>query len=377
MSKLGVGSVLLCLVAGLAVAQTAADIRSPSYDPKSAEGGLISQALLADDAAQKVQFLSAFIEKYGAHSAAGFAHYQLSQAYVETGDYDKAVESAQFVLKIAPDDLEFRHNMIKALEGKQDWDSLLTNINETKDLADKATGPKPAEVSQDEWNLQTEYAQGIHQYLEYSLYTSMFTITDPATKAGFGEALRQHYPDGEYGKLAAEQLALAYQQAGDFEKMLGVMRDSVAQSPTNETFLYTLAESSIRSNELDQANQYAKQLVDLMETKQKPEAMADADWGNHKTLFTAYGNFILGRVLVIQENYRGGRTLLLETVDPLKAAGGENYGILAYFLGICYVKLDVQGDNIAAARNWLGVASNTASPYQSESKNILSKLPPQ
>jgi hypothetical protein len=83
----------------------------------------------------------------------------------------------------------------------------------------------------------------------------------------------------------------------------------------------------------------------------------------------------LGRILTIQEKYREGRTLLLKSVDPIKAQGGENYGVLGYFLGICFVKLDVAGDNLAAARSWMTVAANTPSGYQGEAKNILSKLP--
>ena len=72
--------------------------------------------------------------------------------------------------------------------------------------------------------------------------------------------------------------------------------------------------------------------------------------------------------------YRDGRKLLLTAVEPLKEQGGETYGALAYFLGICYVKLDVEGDNIAVATRWMGEAAKTQSPYQGEAKKTLAAI---
>jgi tetratricopeptide (TPR) repeat protein len=200
-------------------------------------------------------------------------------------------------------------------------------------------------------------------------------MPEPAPKIKSVETLREHFPESEYTKLSGEPLATAYQQAGEFEKMLEAMREYSERNPTNELFLYTLGDAHTRKNELEPAKQYADQLIQLMEQKQKPEGVDDASWDKQKNLFTALGNSLLGRILVTEEKYREGRAILLTTVDPLKEQGGDAYGTLAYFLGICYVKLDIQGDNIAVARNWITVASNTPSAYQAEAKTILAKLP--
>jgi hypothetical protein len=162
---------------------------------------------------------------------------------------------------------------------------------------------------------------------------------------------------------------------GDYAKMFDAMRESLAVNPNNEGFLYTLAEQHVRKNELDPAKKYADQLLAVAAQKPKPESVDDATWAQQKALFEALGNFVLGRILTIQEKYREGRALLLKSVDPIKAQGGENLGVLAYFLGICYVKLDVAGDNIAAARNWMSTSAGIQSAYQGEAKNVLSKLP--
>ena len=374
MRRLGLTFLLVFALPGLLAAQ--GDIRNPTVNSQTAEGGLITQAGIADDPAAKIKFLETFVEKFGSHEAIGYVYFQLQGLYLGQENYAKAVEYGEKLLKIVPNDLEARHNQIKGYEGKGDWAALLAIITETKPLADKVVaGPKPANVGDPEWKTQVEYAEGVVQYLEYSLYTSLFKITDGATKLKYVEALRQMYPQGQYTKQSGEQLVAAYQLLGDYPKMFDAMRESLAANPNNEGFLYTLAEQHVRKSELDPAKKYADQLLAVVGQKPKPEGVADDAWARQKALFEALGNFVLGRILTIQEKYREGRALLLKSVDPIKAQGGENYGVLGYFLGICYVKLDVGGDNIGAARNWMSVAANTPSAYQGEAKNVLSKLP--
>ena len=107
-----------------------------------------------------------------------------------------------------------------------------------------------------------------------------------------------------------------------------------------------LAETRLGLQQLEPARMWGQKLVDVMATKQKPENLSEEDWTNRKELFSAYGNFALGKVSFHEagdgnkDKFRESRKFLLEAVEPLKAQGGQNYGMLAYFLGICYVKLD-------------------------------------
>ena len=43
-------------------------------------------------------------------------------------------------------------------------------------------------------------------------------------------------------------------------------------------------------------------------------------------------------------------------------------------LGICYVKLDIGGDNIAQATKWMGIAAKEANPYQAEATKTLGAI---
>jgi tetratricopeptide (TPR) repeat protein len=285
------------------------------------------------------------------------------------------------LLEIAPEDVEIRHNMTKAYEGKQDWDALLPHLMETKPYAEKdSQAPEPEyEDEVEAWEAQVDYAKGVIQYIEYSLFTSALKITDPQKKIAYMDTLREHYPEGQYAKQTADYYLQAYQQLGDVAKMLEWMEKSVAANPGNESYLFTLADAFAGQQQFDRAKGYAEQLIQVMAQKPKPENQTEEEWTKHKELFTTYGNYVLGKLIVMQagedkQQYRDGRKQLLTTVDVLEANGGETYGGLAYFLGICYVKLDIGGDNINQASKWMGIASKTPGPYQSPAAQTLAAI---
>jgi hypothetical protein len=106
--------------------------------------------------------------------------------------------------------------------------------------------------------------------------------------------------------------------------------------------------------------------------------MGDEDWTKHKAVFTARANYMLGRIMVLDaknnNDFREARKLMLSAVDPMKEAGGQEWGIMAYMLGICYVKLDIQGDNIRQATNWMATSAGVENPYQAAARDTLSKI---
>lgn len=379
MHKLAAALFLTISMSSAAWAQV--DIRNPTINTASAEGALITQAGMAEDPDEKLKLLETFAEKFSGHSAIGYVYLQLQGLYLPKNNFDRVIEYGKKLLAIVPGDVEVSHNLTKAYEGKQDWAALLPHLIETKPAAEKdvVTAEPEYEDEVAAWQAKIDYAKGVVQYIEYSLYTSALKIADPQTKINYMNALREQYADGQYAKQTVDYYIQAYQQLGDFENMLAEMEKAVAANPAQESYLYTLAESSLRQNNHDKAKAFAEQLVQVMSQKPKPENQTDEAWEKHKALFTAYGNLVLGKSLVSQagetkQMYRDGRTLLLTAVEPLKEQGGETYGALAYFLGICYVKLDVEGDNIAAATRWMGEAAKTQSPYQGEAKKTLAAI---
>lgn len=386
MKKLALFLSISCLFLVPAIAQEEEeyDFRDVDINTGSPEGQLITQASESEDTAEKIQLLETFVEKYSDDHAIDWVRLQLQSHYLETQNFAKVVEHGEAILDVAPEDIEVLHNLTKGYEGVQEWAALLPHLLATKTVADAEAGVENYEDADEQetalWKGQVEYAEGVVQYVEYSLYTSSFKITDPATKVKYLETLREQYPEGQYGSPALDPLATAYRQAGNLDKMAETMALALENSPGNEEYLYTLAETRLSQQQLEQARMYGQKLLDVMATKEKAENLSEEDWTNRKELFTAYGNFVLGKVSFSEaggsdkNKFRESRKFLLQTVEPLKAQGGQNYGVLAYFLGICYVKLDIAGDNIAQATRWMGVAAGIEGPVQAQAKDILSKI---
>ena len=361
MRKPLIALMMTCLLLGAAWAQ-APDIRNPDIgdDP---QGQLLTDAGISEDPAQKIAILSSFAEKYPNDPNIGYCYLQLQGLFLEAEQYDKAAEVSEKLLKTVPDDLEVRHNTIRALEGTGSWEKLLPLLVETKGLAEKAGD---------------EYATGVVQYVEYSLITSALKIEDPKTKLAFLDALREHYPDGQYANspAAVDGYVMASQQLGDISPAVPVMQAAIDANPSNpnEGYLYMLAENALEKRDGAKVKEFSEKLISAMASKPKPDNLSAEQWEGQKKLFTAYGHFVMGRQLASTENYRDAREHLQQAVEPIQAQGGPRYGILAFYLGICYVKLDVGGDNIPQASKWMSVAAQTENPFQAEAKKTLAAI---
>ena len=152
----------------------------------SPEGQLITQASSSEDTAEKIQLLETFVEEYSDDHAIDWVRLQLQSHYLETQNFTKVVEHGKAIQEVAPEDIEVLHNLTKGYEGTQEWAALLPHLLATKAVADAEAGVENYEDADEQetalWKGQVEYAEGVLQYVEYSLYTSSFKITDPANK---------------------------------------------------------------------------------------------------------------------------------------------------------------------------------------------------
>ena len=360
------------------------DIRDVDVDPDEDEGALVQDALDSESADEKIELLESFVAQYPEHDLIDYVRLLLQGLHLEKQNWAKSAEHGKSIVEIAPDDLEVLHNLTKALEGVQDWATLLPHLLSTKTVGEEAAAVQPFEDSSEEetaiWKGQVDYAQGIVDYVEYSLFTSSYKQTDPATKLKYLDTLLEHFPEGKYVGQAQDQVVAAARQAGDMAKMVQAMKASLENNDTNEQYLYSLAELSLSSQQVVEARGYAQRLLEVLASKPKPENITAEAWEAHKGQFTGYGNLIMGKILVVEagdknkDKFRDARTHLLEAVDAIKAQGGANYQALSYFLGLCYIKLDVGGDNIDKALFWMDAAAKTDGPLKAQAQQALSSI---
>ncbi len=367
----------LTVCTAAAFAQAPLEIRNIEIDSQSPEGAVLTEAGIVEEPAERVAILEGFLNDYPESTYLGYVLLQLQGLFTRAQQWEQAASVGERLLQYVPADLEVRHNQNQALLNAQQWPKLLEALAATKPLADKeAVAPEPDDPTDDEAALHQsslDYANGVSQYTEWAINVGM-TQSPPAQQVHFMDKLKELFPESQYAVGIENKYVIAYQQAGDIPGMVNAMESALAISPGNEQYIYTLAEFALGQQDHEAANARSEQLIKLMEEKPAPEGISAEDWEATKQKFTALGNYVMGTGHFQQGAWRTSRRHLLQTVDSIKAEGGERYGILSYMLGFCYVKLDIAGDNIAQATRWMSEAARVPNPMQAQAAQTLEAI---
>ena len=373
-------TLMLAILVGVSAAsaqEAAMELRNVEIDAQSPEGSVLTQAGLAEDEGERIGILEGFRNDYPESTYRGYVLMQLQGLYTRQQNWARAAEIGKLLLPYAPEDLEVRHNHNQALLNSQDWPALLEALIATKPLADRdAAAPPPEDPTEDEEIIHqssVDYAAGVAQYTEWALNVGG-AQSPPMERVKFMDALVKLFPDGQYLDGIDDRYVVAYQQAGDVAGMTMAMERALANNPGNEQYLFTLAQLALTQKDYDTVNARCEELIKLMEEKPAPEGTSDEAWTATKQKFTALGHYLMGTASFQQGSWRTARRHLLQTVDEIKAEGGERYGILAYMLGFCYVKLDIAGDNIPQATRWMGEAARVPNPMQAQAAQTLEAI---
>ncbi len=353
------------------------EIRDVEIDSSSPEGSVLTSAGIAEDAQERTAILERFLGEFPESTYLGYVLLQLQGLYTQGQQWDKAAEVGQRLVEYVPNDLEVRHNQNQALLNSQQWAELAAGLKLTKPLAEaEAAKPEPDDPTEDEEMLHAsavDYANGVLQYTEWAVSVGM-TQSPPAEQVQFMDLLKEIYPDSQYAVGLDDKYVIAYQQAGDNAAMVMATERALANNPGNEQYVYFLAEYALSQQNHDTANARSEELVALMEEKPAPEGTAPEAWEASKKRYTALAQYVMGTSDFQKGSWRNSRRHLLQTVDVVRAEGGQRYGILSYMLGFCYVKLDIAGDNIAQATRWMGEAARVPNPMQAQAAQTLEAI---
>ena len=352
---------------GLCLAQV--DFRQPDAAVGSLqERNLVVTAAQIADPAERVTVLDEFVAQHPESPNRPFALYNILISGKDAGRHEKTLEAGMQLLEWAPNDLEVRHRINEAYVGLQRWDELGPSIDLTKPLA---------KAQATEAGFPGEYASGVLDWLAWAANMAFVDETELEKKIAWLELIRTEYPESEYAQNMYGRYIESYEQAGDGANALAWIEKAIEAGVKDESYRYRLAEDALGKQDFDGAQAHADKALEIISAKPKPEGMADEQWAAYKARMTAYANFAAGRAWVgrgTADAYRSGRTRLLQSVDLIKAEGGERYNMLAYYLGICYVQLDVKGDNVREALEWMTEAANTPGPLQEQAKADLEKI---
>jgi tetratricopeptide (TPR) repeat protein len=355
---------LVLLLAGGALAQR----HKVNINTETPEGQALQHIGEESDEAKKLAMFEKFMQDYPSSENGGWVYTQMQPLYTKANQPDKAIEIGDKLIALDADDLETALATLKAAEVKKDPDLVKKWSNTTGQIAQKViAAPQPKDEDEEEWKKRVDYAKQVNTYSEYALYAGALQTTDPRKKAALIETLEQRDPQSQYLGQVKPMLFQAYRQAGDNDKAVAVGEKILATDQSNEDMLLVVADSHLqKGTEPDKVVAYSTKLIDVMNTKSKPEGMSDADWENRKKTISGLAHFMIGKQSFNQKKY-GPADKELRVALPLVEGNQDLKAETLFLLGFSNYKME----NITEALKFNQQCAAIKSRFQAQAaKNV-------
>ena len=202
---------------------------------------------------------------------------------------------------------------------------------------------------------------------EYNAYMAAVQATDPNQKAASLEGFLNQYPNSVMKSDALEMLMGTYQQTGNVQKVSDTAQKLLQADPKNTSALAVMSfllKQKIQTQDANnpqalqtdaqQAQQYAQQGLQALQTNPCPEGAAPADCEKRKTQLSAIFNSTLGFTYLQQKDYANASKFLEAQVQANPQDLESTYQLALAMLeqkpinpqGLCY---GARAVNLAAA----------------------------
>ena len=368
------GAVILLCGWNIAIAQ-----QIGKYVPIQA-GSEVDHALneinATTDPAQKLALIEKFTEGLGKEGNYPLvANNLFVEYYLGQKNYDKAFEYGDKLFALDPDSFQNAINMVRAAAEKGDVDRLISYGEKAGGIFQRyKAAPAPADTSAGAWEEQKtrtlEANKDSYTYIQQLVFSGVYQAKDPAKRAAFLVRFAQAFPDSAYANQALGVAATAYQQAQNTAKMLEVANGVLAKDPNNLGMLLLLSDYYCdKEGQVDKAATYAKKVIALLDTAQKPEGMTDEQWTQQKALQKGLALSSLGQVN-IEKKDNAQAVENLKAAAPLVKADDGSYARNQYRLGFALLNLKRN----AEAKEAFTQAASVNSPYKGLAQDKLKGL---
>lgn len=339
------------------------------FDPNTPDGAVVAQIQAASDPAQKQMLLEQFVEKFPASKQAGWAWGQLQADYLKAQQYDKAIAAGEKSLAADPDATETAYNNLKAAEGKNDPDEVMKWAAETSKIA-----RKDAAGSTDK--ARVDYAKQVDTYTEYSVYAMSLKTTEPGKIVELVESLEQRNPQSPYLSKAYGRYLNALRQNGQADKAGQAAEQELQRDPSNEDVLLFAADYSREKKQTANTITYSTKLIDVMQTKPKPDDINDAGWQKKKQTMLGVAYWMQGVSFNDQKQYKQADKALREAL-PLVKTDNQLLPIVLFQLGVADFEVGKTGKSRAMLQDALRFSRQSAaikSPVQADAQNNVKAI---
>ncbi|HXA07440.1 MAG TPA: hypothetical protein VNY30_21495 [Bryobacteraceae bacterium] len=359
----------IVLLALLLAAGALAQRHKVNINTETPEGQALQQIGQESDEAKKLAACEKFTQDYPKSENLPWVYGEMQPLYVKANQPDKAVEAGEKIMAIDPEDMDTALATLKASEAKKDPDLVKKWSATTAALAQKAiASPQPKdEDAVEEWKKHVDYAKQVNTYSEYAIYATALQTTDPRKKADLIETLQQRNPQSQYMAQLLPQALQAYQQTNDTEHATALAEKALATDPNNDDMLLVAANGYLqKGKDSEKVVTYSNKLIEVLNSKPKPEGVSDADWGNRKQTVTGIAHYMIGKQYFNDKKY-GPADKELRIALPLVENNAQLKPEVLFLLGFANYKME----NIMEALKFNQQCAAIKSSFQAQAaKNV-------
>ena len=329
----------LTLVLGLSTGAFA-DRHKPDVDPESEDGILLQRIQQEPLAERKLALLEKYAAQFPQAMSIVWVYEQLLPIYKDAKDYAKVIATANALLAVDPADLDAAHDALRASEATGATDLIRIFARRAWDLASQAVQAKKPSDPDDvpDWTKQIEFANEVLSYSEFVMATQAADETDAAKRTELIQALQSRNPQSRYLANTKKQTVIDLASI-DPQKAVVLAEQGLVKDPDNEDFLMTVADFNMRrEKDLPKVLATSLRILELIQSKPKPDALTPEEWEKKKVKFTGWANWMVGVIYGKQGRYslsdrylRAALPYILEDNRLLAAAyfylGYDNYAM--------------------------------------------------
>lgn len=336
-----------------------------NIDAETKEGFVLQQIKQERNPAKKIEMMVQFVDEYPKDENLPWVLDQLLPVYTETKSWDKLLAASEKLLVANPSDHDAAYGLIRAAEAQNAPDILKKSALKawkSADLVTESIKPKdPAEVQA--WQKNAEHARNLKLYAEYAVFS--LTKAYPKEKEEYLKALEELNPRSVY--------LIAARQAEQRSAMtIPAILEGLQKEPYNVDYLATLADHSMRHNELPKVVTMTGRLIDALNSH-KPESMTAAEWQGKRDRFLGQALWMNGVTSSVLGSYAQADKVLRAALPYIRA----NPSLLSaglYHLGFVNYKLAQRGEpnRVFEALKFNQECARITGSYQEQAaKNIV------
>jgi tetratricopeptide (TPR) repeat protein len=329
------------LFVGVLVPAASAQRYKLVYSADTPEGQFLELIELTDDVSKRIRLLGDFVSRYPQHKSAGWALSELFAYHVQQKEPLAALEIADKLIRIEPDDLDSARLALQCAEQAKSAESIKRWSATVQAIARRLAEFPPVKdpMIAESWDVTAKVASQIVARSEHDLFQRALNAQSPKDRIALLDDFVKQNPASQYLPQVHVTLLQSYRALGNHSAAAQVARKVLASDPDHEDALFVVADASLRAGLSSQALAESGRLITVMEKKPQPAGVREQDWTAKKQLYLGTAHWMRGNVFVNQERFPAADAELRQALPAMRSDANASAAI-TFYLGWSNYKME-------------------------------------